>query len=124
MRSVIICWVLVVALVGFVNAKKLGGIRTINKQAISKPKPIKEYRIKVKPTPTHQEARTREALVANMMEDRQGDWLARQMREERKLLEKGDLLDLGASHSKRCAAKEIKFEHILEHDDSIDNGEA
>ncbi len=123
MRSVITCWVIVAVLVAFVNAKKSGGVRNINKQVITKPKPIKKYHIKVNPTPDHQTARTREALVSNMMEDRQGDWLARQIREERKLLEKGDLLDLGASHSKRCAANEIKYEHIKEHDDSIDNGE-
>ena len=58
-----------------------------------------------------------------LMEDRKNDWLAKQMREEEKILRKGDFLDLGAGHSKSCNAKELKLFHIENCDaDDIDDG--
>ena len=57
------------------------------------------------------------------LEDRSNDWLAKQLREERKILLRGDLADLGARHFAECDARAIKEEHLLEHDDSIDCGE-
>ncbi len=58
-----------------------------------------------------------------LMEDRKNDWLARQLREERRIRMRGDFLDLGASHDRDCDARSLKREHVLAHDDSIDNGD-
>ena len=59
-----------------------------------------------------------------MKDDREHDWLARQMREEAKILRRGDMMDLGASHASSCDADMLKKYHLYaEHDDSIDNGE-
>jgi len=57
------------------------------------------------------------------LEDRKNDWLARQIREERRVLSRADMLDLGAAHDKACQADLLKRIHIAEHDDSIDNAE-
>ncbi|MBQ2228635.1 MAG: hypothetical protein II427_05905, partial [Firmicutes bacterium] len=55
---------------------------------------------------------------------RKNDWLARQMREEEKILRRGDMLDLGASHAASCDADLLKRYHLFaEHDDSVDSGE-
>ena len=63
-------------------------------------------------------------LRSILQEDRKHDWLARQMREEQRILERGDLADLGAAHHKVCAADMLKLYHIGECDaDDIDNGE-
>ena len=62
--------------------------------------------------------------MSALIEDRQHDWLARQLREEKRAKKRGEsLLDLGASHDASCDAREVKRLHILQHDDSIDNGE-
>ena len=59
-----------------------------------------------------------------MRDDRKNDWLARQMREEEKILRRGDMLDLGASHAASCDADLLKKYHLFaEHDDSVDSGE-
>ena len=59
-----------------------------------------------------------------MKDDRKNDWLARQMREEEKILRRGDLMDLGASHAASCDAEMLKKYHLFaEHDDSVDRGE-
>ena len=59
-----------------------------------------------------------------MKDDREHDWLARQMREEAKILRRGDMMDLGASHASACDADMLKKYHLYaEHDDSVDNGE-
>ena len=49
------------------------------------------------------------------MEDRNNDWLAKQMREEQRILMRGDMLDLGASHAANCEAGEIKNGHLRRH---------
>ncbi len=59
-----------------------------------------------------------------MKDDRQHDWLARQIKEEEKILRRGDRLDLGASHAASCDADMLKKYHLFaEHDDSVDSGE-
>ena len=59
-----------------------------------------------------------------LIEDRQHDWLARQLREEGRAKKRGEaLLDLGAAHDASCDAGEIKRFHLLHHDSSIDDGE-
>lgn len=58
-----------------------------------------------------------------LLEDRNNDWLAKQVREERKILLRSDILDLGAAHEQACQADQLKKYHILEHDDSIDTAE-
>ena len=59
-----------------------------------------------------------------MKDDRKNDWLARQMHEEEKILRRGDMLDLGASHAASCDADLLKRYHLFaEHDDSVDSGE-
>ena len=62
--------------------------------------------------------------MSALIEDRQHDWLARQLREERSLWKRGEgLLDLGAAHDASCDARKLKRMHMLQHDDSIDDGE-
>ncbi len=66
----------------------------------------------------------RSSSLPRDMEDRSRDWLARQLREEQRVLARGDFWDLGAAHSKSCDARAVKQQHALyEHDDSIDTGE-
>lgn len=70
--------------------------------------------------------RSEEAVNAMsvLIEDREHDWLARQLRQENRIKKRGEaLLDLGAAHDASCDAREIKRLHILAHDDSIDDGE-
>ena len=45
--------------------------------------------------------------MSSMIEDRQNDWLARQLREE-EWITKHSKLDLGAAHERECAAEEVK----------------
>ena len=62
--------------------------------------------------------------MSALIEDRQHDWLARQLRAERRAWKSGEgLLDLGASHDASCDARAVKRLHLLQHDDSIDDGE-
>lgn len=57
-----------------------------------------------------------------MRDDRKNDWLARQMREEAKILRRGDLMDLGASHAANCDAETLRKYHLFaEHGDLFDN---
>jgi len=58
-----------------------------------------------------------------LMEDREHDWLAKQLKEEAQVMRRGDFLDIGASHGASCDARYIKLMHALQHDGSIDNGE-
>lgn len=68
--------------------------------------------------------KVKSAELAKSMEDREHDWLAKQLAEERSILRKGNPLDLGASHDRTCDARAVKRLHELTHDDSIDEGEA
>ena len=47
-------------------------------------------------------------------EDRENDWLAKQMKEERKIKNK-TMTDLGAIHDRNCEAREIKTAHEKAH---------
>ena len=67
------------------------------------------------------EGRFKDAPI--FMEDRANDWLARQLREEQRVLRRGETLDLGASHHVDCDARALKAMHLFEHDDSVDDGE-
>ena len=63
--------------------------------------------------------------VSFFLEDRKNDWMAKQLKEEAKILHSGDLMDLGANHAKNCAADDLKKSHrLFEHDSSIDTGRA
>ena len=65
------------------------------------------------------------SAIAGFMEDRNNDWLARQLKEEKYLLSHGPLSDLGASHDRHCAADELKRSHSRSCDaDGIDRGTA
>ena len=58
-----------------------------------------------------------------LMEDRNNDWLAKQIRDEQRVLMRGDMTDLGAVHDRACAADQLKMYHMNECDaDGIDNG--
>lgn len=50
-----------------------------------------------------------------LCDDREHDWLARQIREEAAIYRKGSMLDLGASHERGCEAAFIKEAHRLRH---------
>ena len=56
-------------------------------------------------------------------EDRKNDWMARQLKEERRILMTGSALDLGASHAADCDADDLKASHRRVHQDAIDTGE-
>ncbi len=56
-------------------------------------------------------------------EDRKNDWMARQLKEERRILITGSALDLGASHAADCDADDLKASHRRVHQDAIDTGE-
>ncbi len=53
--------------------------------------------------------------ISVLEDDRENDWLARQMREEAKIYKKGLGLDLGAAHEISCDAEFIKKAHHLMH---------
>lgn len=68
-------------------------------------------------------AKIKSSELALAMEDRKHDWLAQQLAEERFIQRRGSSLDLGAGHRDHCDARSIKLQHMLEHDDGIDEGE-
>jgi len=77
-----------------------------------------------KPKVTIGEQRPKETAASyRLHDDRKNDWLARQIREEKRILRTGGLYDLGAVHEISCQAKSLKLAHIIEHDDSIDDAE-
>ena len=55
------------------------------------------------------------ALSATMTEDRQRDWLARQIREEKKRVVWNNFVDLGAAHDEACAAELNRRDHAKHH---------
>ena len=55
------------------------------------------------------------ALSETMVEDRQHDWLARQIREERKRVVWNNFVDLGAAHDEACAAEINRMDHKKHH---------
>ena len=59
-------------------------------------------------TAQHSNAAGRISNMAGTIEDRQNDWLARQLREE-DWIAKHSKLDLGAAHERECAADEVKI---------------
>ena len=50
-----------------------------------------------------------------LFEDRKGDWLAQQLREEEMVKKRGMLADLGAMHEVECAADMLKQDHVRRH---------
>lgn len=57
-----------------------------------------------------------EDISAYTMEDRDNDWLAKQLREERKALKSTSaMMDLKMSHMEHCEADEIKQSHARAH---------
>ena len=56
--------------------------------------------------------REREVLVTKMMEDREHDWLARQLAEEKRALRRmSEMFDIKISHSKSWDAESLKRFH-------------
>ncbi len=93
--------------------------------ATLEPSKVSDKRALGKSLGSSMRAEGRSSLAETFMkDDRQHDWLARQMREEERILRRGDLMDLGASHAASCDAEMLKRYHLFaEHDDSMDNGE-
>lgn len=52
-------------------------------------------------------------------EDRNNDWLARQMKEERKRTVWNNFSDLGAQHDAVCDAKVLRVQHHLRHEENV-----
>lgn len=52
-------------------------------------------------------------------EDRQNDWLARQMREEKKRTVWRNFSDLGARHDAVCAADLLRRDHMARHEEGV-----
>ena len=80
-------------------------------------------KIKTRSKKIKSSAKVKSSELALAMEDRKHDWLAQQLAEERAVLRRGSLVDLGASHDRTCDARAVKRLHELQHDDSIDEGE-
>ena len=55
------------------------------------------------------------AISETLAEDRQHDWLARQIREEKKHTVWNNFVDLGAAHDEVCAAELARLEHKRQH---------
>ncbi len=89
----------------------------------SKSRPSKAAREVSKATTGKAEKAVSLHSMGAVLEDRNNDWLAHQIREERRIKMRGDFWDIGAAHDKNCDARALKREHVLEHDDSIDDGE-
>lgn len=61
-----------------------------------------------------------ERSLGSIRDDRRGDWLARQLKEEAALARRSKY-DLGGAHDLSCDARKLKLSH--RHDNTIDNGE-
>ena len=75
-------------------------------------------RKKLKPgeaRPARAALRETSALSDTITEDRQHDWLARQIREERKHTVWNNFVDMGAAHDEVCAAELNRRAHAREH---------
>ncbi|MBR6025273.1 MAG: hypothetical protein IK069_00785 [Firmicutes bacterium] len=94
-----------------------GGQRISRPAAASKPKPARQsFKTlgKAEPKPL------KESMA--FMEDRRHDWLAQQLREEYRLAQKSDIFGTSLK-GKDGNARGLKMMHILEHDNSVDDGE-
>ncbi len=133
---IIVFWVVFACVIVFNTAKR----RTKGQDRPSPTETVKTIKMAVKPRIVKQEKdapecyspikdksesikREKAGFEHEMFEDRQHDWLAKQLREEYMISRRGDLLDLGARHGASCSAREVKNFHLSQHDDSIDNGE-
>ena len=110
-------WVLFIVLIlkktGKIGRNRIAGPSRIRRSA----RPAKETFQTVgarEPRPV------RESLA--FMEDRKHDWLAQQLREEQRIYLKNDIFG-PAAKGKDGSARALKMMHVLEHDDSIDDGE-
>lgn len=65
--------------------------------------------------PGRSSLRETSALSDTMVEDRQHDWLARQIREEKKRVVWNNFVDLGAAHDEACAAELNRKDHKMHH---------
>ena len=131
MGSVVIIWVVFLALIIIGNKAKLKGFvkpqakKTLHQAAMKSKQNVPRRTVSARNIP-HMKKRIKSTKIMDspvLIEDRSNDWLAKQLREEAKILQSGDMLDLGARHSKSCAAANLKYEHITAHDNSIDTGE-
>ena len=113
----LVFWIIIIVLI----LKKTG---KIGRNRVSRPP-----RIRRTPQPAKETFETvgrkeprpaRESLA--FMEDRKHDWLAQQLREEQRIYMKNDIFG-PAAKGKDGSARSLKMMHILEHDDSIDDGE-
>ena len=144
MESALPNLLIIIVIVGFVLLRRTGKMtgRKANTQAKNRPArfvvPPKDTGAKPKTTSRSSgkkfsyahfkavstERKEKENELAEALEDRKHDWLARQLAEERTIRFRGSLTDLGASHDYACDAKKLKKLHIFEHDDRIDEGNA
>ncbi len=113
----LVFWIIIIVII-LKKSGKIGKNRTARPPRIrSSAQPAKETfqtmgRKEPKPV--------RESLA--FMEDRKHDWLAQQLREEQRIYMKNDIFG-PSSGRKEGSARALKMMHILEHDDSIDDGE-
>lgn len=80
-----------------------------------------EY-VKVKsgePRPSKSILRDISTLSETMSEDRQHDWLARQIREEKKRVVWNNFVDLGAAHDEICSAELNRKDHRRHHQEHV-----
>lgn len=83
-----------------------------NKPARLAPAPRKEVGME-KLSEDHSIRGLRAATV--LKEDRNNDWLAKQMREEQRILMKSEMYELKEAHAASCDARELKEVHRLNH---------
>lgn len=113
----LVIWIIIIVLI-LKKSGKIGKNRAVRPPRIrSSAQPAKEtFKTVGKREPGH----VKESLA--FMEDRKHDWLARQLREEQRIYMKNDIFGPSAG-GKDGSARALKMMHILEHDDSIDDGE-
>ena len=110
-------WVIIILLI----LKKTG---KIGKNRVSRPPRIRRSAQPAKETFQTVGAKEPKPVKESLafMEDRKHDWLAQQLKEEQRIYLKNDIFG-PAAKGKDGSARALKMMHVLEHDDSIDDGE-
>ena len=84
---------------------------------------IAQKKVSARPSRIYKGVSIKDSSNNMFLEDRNNDWLAKQIKEERRIISRSDMLDLGAAHEKACQADQLRRLHILEHNSSIDTAE-
>lgn len=125
-----VIWIIFVS-VFFKGAKNAKRSANVKKPPEFTPTPVPrtvpreaKKKVSARPAKNYKGVSIKDSSNNMFLEDRNNDWLAKQIKEERKILSRSDMLDLGAAHEKACQADQLRRLHVLEHDDSIDTAQS